>query len=96
MDKEKRNEYINYIQENINEMQIDQLRNIFQKIYDSINKKDIMEKGDGTYIKFNVIPDDIILYIYNYIKSKLDKFTFDITSSEDESEDEIQENTFEL
>lgn len=85
-----------YIEENIAELQIVQLRNILQRISDTIPASKIMEKGDGTYIKFSDLPDELIEYIYNYVKSKIDNLVIDITSSDDDSDNEKQDGTFEL
>jgi hypothetical protein len=71
--KSNHNKHIVYINDNINELKICHRREILQIILGSeIELKKIVEKGNGTQIKFGDLSPEIIKTIYNYIYNKLE------------------------
>ena len=75
--KEDRNKYIFFINDNINELKSDYRKHILKYILSSniLNEK-IIEKGNGTQIRYDDLNDSLILYIYNYIKNVLESSEF--------------------
>ncbi len=66
-----KNKYILYICDNINELKLNNRREILQMImYANIDSDKIIEKGNGTQIKFADISDILLKNIYNYINNK--------------------------
>ncbi len=71
--KQKINQYILYINDNINELKISHRKEILQMIIGSdIDSEKIVEKGNGTQIKFMDINAGLLQNIYNYIYNKLE------------------------
>lgn len=62
---------IDYIYDNINNINIEDRLTILKIIYDSKFKNKIHEKGDGCQIKLNLLPADIINKIYKTILEKI-------------------------
>lgn len=68
-----KNKYILYICDNINELKLNNRREILQMImYANIDSDKIIEKGNGTQIKFADISDILLKNIYNYIHNKFE------------------------
>lgn len=68
-----KNKYILYICDNINELKLNNRREILQMImYANIDSDKIIEKGNGTQIKFADISDILLKNIYNYIYNKFE------------------------
>ena len=62
-----------YIIDNINEIMIQDRREILQLIYNSPSRSKLKEKGGGTQIKLTDISPSLIDTIYNVIKKKLEE-----------------------
>ena len=68
-----RNQMIIYINDHINEIKYKNRVELLQKILCSnISDKKIIEKGNGTQIKYSYLNDDLLQYIYNYIFNKIE------------------------
>lgn len=65
------NNKITFITDNINELMINDRRNILQIIYNSPLRSKLKEKGGGTQIKIDDLTDDMIINIYDLISDKL-------------------------
>jgi hypothetical protein len=60
-----------FITDNINELLIQDRREILQMIYNSPSRSKLKEKGGGTQIKLNDLSEPLIEKIYNSIVQKL-------------------------
>ena len=60
-----------YITDNINEVMIQDRREILQLIYNSPSRSKLKEKGGGTQIKLGDLSDLLVDKIYNLIQDKL-------------------------
>lgn len=70
---DEKNKYVLYICDNINELKINNRKEILQMImYSSIDLEKIIEKGNGTQIKLVDINDNLLRNIYNYIYNKFE------------------------
>lgn len=73
LSKQKINQYILYINDNINELKINYRKDVLQIILGSdIDDDKIVEKGNGTQIKFSDIEPTLLQNIYNFIYTKLE------------------------
>jgi hypothetical protein len=71
--KQKLNQYILYINDNVNELKLNHRKDVLQMIMGSeIDDDKIVEKGNGTQIKFSDIDSELIQSIYNFIYNKLE------------------------
>lgn len=69
----ERNKYISYIDSNINELKISHRTEVLQTILNSnISDDKIVEKGNGTQIKFSDMEISLLKYIYNLINKNLE------------------------
>lgn len=69
---ENRATIIIFIKKHINELSINERKDILQMIVNSpIEDNKIQTKGNGTQIKFCDIPKNTIMSIYGYIQNKL-------------------------
>jgi hypothetical protein len=67
----ERNRQINYINDNIAELKIAFRKEILQIIiYSNVPDEKIIEKGNGSQIKFSDLDSNLIKNIYNYIQQK--------------------------
>ena len=62
---------INFITDNINELPIQDRKEILQILYNSNVKSKLKEKGGGTQIKISDLSNDIIKKIHDFIKKRL-------------------------
>lgn len=60
-----------FITDNVNELSIQDRREILQMIYNSQSRSKLKEKGGGTQIKLNDLSEQLIEKIYNNIVKKL-------------------------
>lgn len=60
-----------YICNHINELKIAHRREVMQTIICAIGSDKIVEKGNGSQIKFKDIGEDLLNKIYNYIHAKI-------------------------
>lgn len=60
-----------FITDNINEVMIQDRREILQIIYNSSSRSKLKEKGGGTQIKLDDLSDSLVEKIYNLIQDKL-------------------------
>ena len=60
-----------FITDNINEVMIQDRREILQLIYNSPSRSKLKEKGGGTQIKLDDLSDILVDKIYNLIQNKL-------------------------
>lgn len=68
--------YINYINDNINELKLSFRKEILQIIlYSNIDDDKVVEKGSGTQIKFSDIDPILLKNIYNFIYKKIELST---------------------
>jgi len=68
--------YINYINDNINELKLSFRKEILQIIlYSNIDDDKVVEKGSGTQIKFSDIDPILLKNIYNFIFKKIELST---------------------
>jgi hypothetical protein len=73
LSKQKINQYILYISDNINELKINHRKEVLQMIIGSeIEDDKIVEKGNGTQIKFVDIDMQLLQNIYNFLYNKLE------------------------
>lgn len=71
--KQKLNQYILYINDNVNELKLNHRKDVLQMIMGSeIDDDKIVEKGNGTQIKFSDIDSELLQSIYNFIYNKLE------------------------
>ncbi|MGL5934906.1 MAG: hypothetical protein ACRCZI_04710 [Cetobacterium sp.] len=78
MEEKELHKYIIYINDNINELKTDYRVEILQMIlYSNIEDAKIVEKGNGSSIKFSDLESGLIKNIYNFIKTKID-YNFEI------------------
>jgi hypothetical protein len=68
---EERDDLIIYIDDHIDEMSYADRRDILTMLKMNIDKSNYKQKGDGTQIVFNVISNDLIIWIYNRIFSQI-------------------------
>jgi hypothetical protein len=65
--------YINYINDNINELNPKFRKEVLQMlIYSNIDDDKIVAKGSGTQIKFADIDQSVLISIYNFIYKKIE------------------------
>jgi len=69
---EDRNKYIVYINDNIDELKLNFRKEILQMIIYSMESGKILEKGNGTQVKFADIDLPLLKNIYNYVYKKLE------------------------
>lgn len=62
---------LTFITDNINELSIQDRREILQIIYNSPSRSKLKEKGNGTQIKLNDLSEQIINKIYDCVTLKL-------------------------
>ena len=63
--------YINYINDNINELKINFRKEVLQMIkYSDILDDKIVEKGNGSQVKYSDIDNNLLKSIYNFIQNK--------------------------
>jgi hypothetical protein len=60
-----------FITDNINEVMVQDRREILQLIYNSPSRSKLKEKGGGTQIKLGDLSDPLVDKIYNLIQDKL-------------------------
>jgi len=65
------NEKIDYIIENINNLNKSNRIEVLCIVMETIDHDKIMEKGNGTYIKFKDLDNTLICNIYAYIYNKI-------------------------
>ncbi len=71
--KQKINQYILYIYDNINELKVNHRKEVLQIILGAdIDPEKVVEKGNGTQIKFADMDAVLLQKIYNYIYNKLE------------------------
>jgi hypothetical protein len=69
----ERNKYIHYINDNINELKVSFRKEVLQTIlYSNLPESKIVEKGNGTQVKYGDIDDQLLKNIYNYIYQKIE------------------------
>ncbi len=74
--KQRINKYILYISDNVNELKINHRKELLQIIIGAdIDSNRIVEKGNGTQIRFADMDSQLIYTIYNYIYNKLENDT---------------------
>lgn len=73
MNKNERNIYILFINDNIDKLDYIQKKNILQMIIfdDNTEQDKIKEKGSETQICYSDIDDNLLTNIYNYIKESI-------------------------
>jgi hypothetical protein len=59
-----------YIIDNINELIIDDRKTVLQIIYNSPSRNKLKEKGSGTQIKIENLPNALIENIYTFVEKK--------------------------
>jgi hypothetical protein len=64
---------MDYISENINELEIPERKTVLSMIYNSESKEHLREKGGGTQINVNLLSDKLITDIYEFVKLKIDE-----------------------
>ena len=62
---------LTFITDNINELLIQDRREILQMIYNSASRSKLKEKGGGTQIKLNDLSEQLMEKIYDSVKLKL-------------------------
>lgn len=71
--KQNINRFILYINDNINELKLNHRKEVLQMIIGAdIDDDKIVEKGNGTQIKFSDINVDLLKNIYNFVYNKLE------------------------
>jgi hypothetical protein len=60
-----------YICNNIDDLNFQNRKDVLQVIYNSPSKKKITEKGNGSQIKMDDLPEVLIRTIYDFINQKL-------------------------
>ncbi len=60
-----------YIKQKIDDVSIDDRKNILRIIKASVDDNKIHSKGNGTQIKFKDLPIEVVQQIYTYIHEKL-------------------------
>ena len=59
-----------YIIDNINELIINDRKTVLQMIYKSSSRNKLKEKGSGTQIKIEDLPNNLIENIYVFVEEK--------------------------
>jgi len=73
MDKVTRNKYVYYVNDHVGKIKTNYRKELLQIILCSnIDENKIIEKGNGTQIKFSDINNDLLQKIYNYIYNKVE------------------------
>ena len=72
---EKRNNLIFYIHEHFDQLSHSEKCKIAIMIYNSIERKQIKEKGTGVQIPYVDMPNSVIIWIYNFISSVMSGHT---------------------
>lgn len=67
---EERNKLIMYIYDHVNDLKLNHRKEVLQMIMYNVDHDKIVEKGNGTQIKFSDMNDNILKNIYNYIYNK--------------------------
>lgn len=62
-----------FMMDNINELQLQDRREILQMIYNSSSRNKLKEKGSGTQIKLEDISNQLVERIYTFITKKLNE-----------------------
>lgn len=70
MTKERKNKEV-FISDNINEISIDDRKDILYLLYNSCHREKLKEKGNGTQIKMKDLADEMIDKIYDLINKKI-------------------------
>jgi hypothetical protein len=70
--KVKVNEYRLYISDNIGNLNINYRREILQMLIYAVDDEKLIEKGNGTQIKFTDLDDKLLTNIYNFIYNKIE------------------------
>ncbi len=65
---EERNNLIFYIHEHIDELNFNSKRDILTILKNNLDDSRIKQKGTGTQIQYDDIPNDILIWIYNSVK----------------------------
>jgi hypothetical protein len=61
-----------YVCNNVDELNFQNRKDVMQIIFNSSSKGAIIEKGNGSQIKIDNLPDMLIRTIYDFIKQKLE------------------------
>jgi hypothetical protein len=61
-----------YICNNVDELNLENRKDVLQIIYKSSSKKKITEKGNGSQIKMDDLPEMLIRTVYDFINQKLE------------------------
>ena len=77
LNKNKINEYRLYISDNIGNLTSSARKEILQMIIYAIDDEKIIEKGNGSQIKYSDIDDKLLKNIYNFVYNKIEN-TIDI------------------
>lgn len=73
MSDQKRKYIILYLDDKVNELRLNHRTEILQMIlYSSIEDSKVVEKGNGTQVKFSDIPNELLLSIYNFVHNKVE------------------------
>ncbi len=73
LSKQTLNKYIIYINDNINELKLNHRKEVLQIIIGSdIEDEKIVEKGNGTQVRYVDIDGLLLKKIYNYMFNKLE------------------------
>lgn len=68
---DERNELIEYINEHIDELSYKSKKNVLHMIINNVPDDKIKEKGTGTQIQYDDIPNDLLIILYNHIFSNM-------------------------
>jgi hypothetical protein len=64
-----------YVCNNVDELNFQNRKDVMQIIFNSSSKDSITEKGNGSQVKMDNLPDMLIRTIYDFIKQKLEAQT---------------------
>jgi hypothetical protein len=65
------NHKASYIIDNINELGIQDRKEVLQMVYNSPARGKLKEKGSGTQVKITDLPESMIVQIYDFVGAKL-------------------------
>jgi DNA polymerase III alpha subunit (gram-positive type) len=65
--------YINYICDNVNELEHETRVSVLQMIFNSSSRCKIKEKGSGVQIKISDLSESLIIKLHSYIHEKIEK-----------------------
>ncbi len=68
---DERNELIEYINEHIDELPYKSKKNVLNIIINNVPDDKLKEKGTGTQIQYDDIPNDLLIILYNHILSNI-------------------------